>query len=65
MTKKKEQIWDGNVRDAALTILLAVDKHQAYSNLLLNQIINKYKIEAKDRALLTELTYGTLQHKYT
>ena len=65
MTKKKEQIWDGNVRDAALTILLAVDKHQAYSNLLLNQTINKYKIDAKDRALLTELTYGTLQHKYT
>ncbi|HWK22213.1 MAG TPA: 16S rRNA (cytosine(967)-C(5))-methyltransferase RsmB [Ureibacillus sp.] len=65
MSKKKEQIWDGNVRDAALTILLAVDKHQAYSNLLLNQTINKYKIDAKDRALLTELTYGTLQHKYT
>ncbi|RUL55854.1 16S rRNA (cytosine(967)-C(5))-methyltransferase RsmB [Lysinibacillus antri] len=65
MTKKKAIIWDGNVRDAALTILLAVDKNQAYSNLLLNQTINKYKIEAKDRALLTEITYGTLQHKYT
>lgn len=65
MTKKKQQIWDGNVRDAALTILLAVDKQQAYSNLLLNQTITKYKIDAKDRALLTELTYGTLQHKYT
>nr|WP_106784113.1 16S rRNA (cytosine(967)-C(5))-methyltransferase RsmB [Lysinibacillus timonensis] len=64
-SKKKVQIWDGNVRDAALTILLAVDKNQAYSNLLLNQTINKYKIEAKDRALLTEITYGTLQHKYT
>lgn len=65
MTKKKVQIWDGNVRDAALTILLAVDKNQAYSNLLLNQTINKYNIDAKDRALLTEITYGTLQHKYT
>ena len=63
--KKKVQIWDGNVRDAALTILLAVDKNQAYSNLLLNQTIKKYKIESKDRALLTEITYGTLQHKYT
>lgn len=65
MTKKKATIWDGNVRDAALTILLAVDKNQAYSNLLLNQTINKYKIDSKDRALLTEITYGTLQHKYT
>ncbi len=64
-SKKKVQIWDGNVRDAALTILIAVDKNQAYSNLLLNQTIKKYKIDAKDRALLTEITYGTLQYKYT
>lgn len=65
MTKKKQQIWDGNVRDAALTILLAVDKNQAYSNLLLHQTIEKYKLAPKDRGLLTELTYGTLQHKLT
>lgn len=65
MTKKKQQIWDGNVRDAALTILLAVDKNQAYSNLLLHQTIEKYKLAPKDRGLLTELTYGTLQHKIT
>ncbi|AWE06626.1 16S rRNA (cytosine(967)-C(5))-methyltransferase [Lysinibacillus sp. 2017] len=65
MSKKKAVIWDGNVRDAALTILLTVDKSQAYSNLLLHQTIEKYKIEAKDRGLLTELTYGTLQHKLT
>ncbi|MEC1179403.1 16S rRNA (cytosine(967)-C(5))-methyltransferase RsmB [Metasolibacillus meyeri] len=65
MTKKKQQVWNGNVRDAALSILLAVDKNQAYSNLLLHQTIEKYKIEAKDRALLTEITYGTLQQKLT
>ncbi|MER2111232.1 MAG: 16S rRNA (cytosine(967)-C(5))-methyltransferase RsmB [Solibacillus isronensis] len=65
MSKKKQVIWDGNVRDAALTILLTVDKSQAYSNLLLHQTIEKYKIDAKDRGLLTELTYGTLQHKLT
>ncbi len=65
MSTKKAVIWDGNVRDAALTILLTVDKSQAYSNLLLHQTIEKYKIEAKDRGLLTELTYGTLQHKLT
>lgn len=65
MSKKKAPIWDGNVRDAALTILLAVDEKQAYSNLLLHQTIEKYNISAKDRGLLTELTYGTLQHKLT
>lgn len=63
--KKGQKIWNGNVRDAALTILLAVDQKQAYSNLLLHQTIEKYNIEPKDRALLTEITYGTLQYKYT
>ena len=65
MTKKSEKIWTGNVRDAALTILMAVEKQQAYSNLLLHQTIEKYTIDPKDRALLTELTYGTLQYKMT
>ena len=66
MSKKKHvMIWDGNVRDAALSILLAVDKNQAYSNLLLNDTIKRHKIEPKDRALLTEITYGTLQYKMT
>ena len=53
MSKKKVQIWDGNVRDAALTILLAVDKNQAYSNLLLHQTIEKYKIDAKANVVLS------------
>ncbi|MFT9817277.1 16S rRNA (cytosine(967)-C(5))-methyltransferase RsmB [Lysinibacillus sp. NPDC056185] len=65
MSKKSVVIWDGNVRDATLSILLAVDKNQAYSNLLLNETIKRHKIEAKDRALLTEITYGTLQYKMT
>lgn len=65
MSKKSVVIWTGNVRDAALSILLAVDKNQAYSNLLLHQTIERHKIEAKDRGLLTEITYGTLQYKMT
>ena len=65
MTKKAEKISMGNTRDAALTILMAVEKQQAYSNLLLHQTIEKYAIDPKDRALLTELTYGTLQYKMT
>ena len=44
---------------------MAVEKQQAYSNLLLHQTIEKYAIDPKDRALLTELTYGTLQYKMT
>ncbi|WP_339249619.1 16S rRNA (cytosine(967)-C(5))-methyltransferase RsmB [Sporosarcina sp. FSL W8-0480] len=63
--KAKKKIWNGNVRDAALSILMEIHDNQAYSNLLLNRTIKKYAIEAKDRGLLTELTYGTLQHRMT
>ncbi|MCZ8535592.1 16S rRNA (cytosine(967)-C(5))-methyltransferase RsmB [Paenisporosarcina quisquiliarum] len=65
MSSKSYRMWNGNVRDAALSILMAIEKNQAYSNLLLHQTIEKYDIEPKDRGLLTEITYGTLQHKMT
>ncbi|KQL54680.1 16S rRNA methyltransferase [Heyndrickxia shackletonii] len=54
-----------NVREAALDILEAIEKHQSYSNLLLNQVIEKNHITGPDVRLLTELTYGTLQRKLT
>ena len=63
MTTTKKKIWNGNVRDAALSILIEINENQAYSNLLLNRTIKKYTIDPKDRGLLTELTYGTLQHR--
>lgn len=65
MTKPSKKIWNGNVRDAALSILMEINKNQAYSNLLLHKTIEKYEIKPIDRALLTELTYGTLQHRMT
>jgi 16S rRNA (cytosine967-C5)-methyltransferase len=55
----------GNVRDAALSILYAVENKQAYSNLLLNKTMDSYGIAAKNKGLLTEITYGTLQHQMT
>lgn len=63
--KAKKKIWNGNVRDAALSILMEIHDNQAYSNLLLNRTIKKYTLDPKDRGLLTELTYGTLQHRMT
>jgi len=54
-----------NVREAALDILEAIEKHQSYSNLLLNKVIEKNHITGPDVGLLTELTYGTLQRKLT
>ena len=65
MTKQGRKIWNGNVRDAALSILMEINNNQAYSNLLLHRTIENYHIQDKDRGLLTELTYGTLQHRMT
>lgn len=54
-----------NVREAALGLLEMIDKNQSYSNLLLNNKIEKNEIDKKDIGLLTELTYGTLQRRMT
>jgi 16S rRNA (cytosine967-C5)-methyltransferase len=59
MSKKK------NVRDTALQLLETIEKNQAYSNLLLNNAIDKNEINPIDVGLLTELVYGTLQRKMT
>ncbi|EKN63831.1 16S rRNA (cytosine(967)-C(5))-methyltransferase RsmB [Schinkia azotoformans] len=52
-----------NVREVALDTLLHIEKNQAYSNLLLNQMIKKEKLSSKDVGLLTEIVYGTVQRK--
>ncbi|HHY21480.1 MAG TPA: 16S rRNA (cytosine(967)-C(5))-methyltransferase RsmB [Bacilli bacterium] len=54
-----------NVRQVALDVLLKVDKEQAYSNLQLNQAIQKSQLDGRDIGLLTELVYGTIQHQLT
>lgn len=65
MSNQKKKIWRGNVRDAALSILMEIENEQAFSNLLLHKTIELYDLPVKDRALLTELTYGTLQQQMT
>lgn len=61
----KDKKITGNVRDAAFTILWAVENKQAYSNLLLTKTMDSHAVAPKDRGLLTEITYGTLQHQMT
>ncbi|MCM2533464.1 16S rRNA (cytosine(967)-C(5))-methyltransferase RsmB [Neobacillus pocheonensis] len=52
-----------NVRATAMDLLVTIEKNQSYSNLLLNNTIEKNELSAKDVGLLTELTYGTLQRR--
>ena len=50
-------------REIALEALEKIEKQQTYSNLLLNDLIRKYRLTGPDVGLLTELVYGTLQRK--
>lgn len=67
MSKRTRHVrpMKGNVRDAALSLLLQVNEAGSYSNIALNETIQRYELSDKDRRLLTELVYGTLQHQQT
>ncbi|WP_147802367.1 16S rRNA (cytosine(967)-C(5))-methyltransferase RsmB [Alkalicoccus halolimnae] len=52
-----------NVREAALDALIKIKKNQAYSNLLLNEIINKKNLNEKDVPLFTQIVYGSIQYQ--
>jgi len=49
------------VRELASEILFKVDCNKAYADILLDQALSANHLEDRDRALLTELVYGTLR----
>ena len=49
------------VRQLASEILLKVDSRKAYADILLDHNLKDSALSDRDRALLTELTYGTLR----
>ena len=54
-------------RELALKILYKIDKEKAYSNIVLNEMINQNKKELtnKDIGLISEIVYGTTTWKLT
>lgn len=54
-----------SVRGLAVGILTRVQQENAYSNLLLNQVLQTEHLTARDQALLTQIVYGSLQHRLT
>lgn len=50
-----------NVRQLAAEILLRVDTAKAYADILLDHRLKSATLDSRDRALLTELVYGTLR----
>ncbi|MGX7245096.1 16S rRNA (cytosine(967)-C(5))-methyltransferase RsmB [Enterococcus quebecensis] len=63
MGKKIPARIKNSVRYVALRTIERVDNGGAYSNLLLNEMINKSALGEKDSRLFTELVYGTISHK--
>ncbi|MBU3160541.1 16S rRNA (cytosine(967)-C(5))-methyltransferase RsmB [Clostridium frigoris] len=54
-----------NSRLVAVTIIEKVLNENAYSNIVLGLELNKSELSDKDKALVTEIVYGTLKYKYT
>ncbi|GAA3407055.1 16S rRNA (cytosine(967)-C(5))-methyltransferase RsmB [Paenibacillus hodogayensis] len=54
-----------SARELALAVLTRVETGQAYSNLLLNQMLQKHGLSKSDAGLATELVYGTIQRRNT
>ena len=52
-----------STRELALDILLEVNEKEQYSHLVIRDVLNKYQyLEKKERAFLTRLTEGTIEH---
>lgn len=52
-------------RELALDALTAIDQEGAYSNLALNDVLQRHRPEPREAALATELVYGTIQRRNT
>lgn len=59
--RKKEVIE--NARSVAANVLQRVERDEAFSERTLRDMLNKSKLEARDRAMVTELCYGTLRYQ--
>jgi len=53
------------LRQTMLDVLIRIEKDKGFSNLLLNQELNQKDLNDKDKRLLTEVVYGTIQNQIT
>ena len=49
-------------RKAALEIIMRIDKEQSYSNLILDNTLEKLRLDSRDAAFVTSLVYGVLEN---
>ena len=52
-----------NIREIALEILMEITEEEAYSHVVMRQVLEKYQyLEKRDRAFITRCVEGTLEH---
>lgn len=54
-----------NSREISVDIVNKVLTNNSYSNIILNKELKRYNLSDKDKALVTEIVYGTIKYKYT
>src|SRR3712207_8001716 len=57
--------WKKSARGQALLIVEDIFDHGAYSNLALKHQLANQSLSDKDKALVTEIVYGTISRKIT
>ncbi|WEV61051.1 16S rRNA (cytosine(967)-C(5))-methyltransferase RsmB [Streptococcaceae bacterium ESL0729] len=56
---------NNNPRELALRVLNQVFNEEAYANIALNEALKNSQLSVLDKALVTNLVYGTISHKLT
>lgn len=54
-----------NIRKLALEAIEKITANKAYSNIVVNEFLNKFEMNKEDKALFTKIVYGTIQHYIT
>ena len=54
-----------NARKLALEALEKIIDKKAFSNIVVNEFLNKFELSLEDRALFTNIVYGTMQNLLT
>lgn len=52
-------------RELAFKVLMDVEENKSYADMALKKYLDKFRLDSRDRALVTELVYGVIERKNT
>ena len=63
--QRSQKILNQNIRWHMLLILDQIENEGGYSNVLIDAFMTDSEFDSRDKALLTRVVYGVLQHRMT